>query len=398
MPKLESIFIESFRGLRNLQLKELGRINLLVGVNNSGKTSLLEALSIYSQPLDLREWWIISSQREREDRFVRSSILDSFQWLFPQESISTEKTALDQEFHTGKISISSSGSFPISNLLSTYTIIEELRIPRRRFAGGEDEDDSAELVNGLDMQIEVTPTIGGMDNQLSLDLPIQDESSRGVSINGNQLRLQIWEGESSIRLPRLRRYNVPIETVTPVSHRIESHQFRLLSEARYQNFKGDVVDLLSRVDCNIKDIEILTDPKSVSSRNQFSIYIQHEKLGLAPLATFGDGIRRLLHIALKMVRVRGGILLIDEIESTIHTEALQSSYSWLAKWCEEMDVQIFATTHSLEAVDALLEVTNSEDDLVLYRLEPDENETHVTRHAWSRLKVLREELGQEVRW
>ncbi|MFM7907086.1 MAG: hypothetical protein ACKPA9_18625 [Microcystis sp.] len=84
--------------------------------------------------------------------------------------------------------------------------------------------------------------------------------------------------------------------------------------------------------------------------------------------------------------------------SAIHTEALQSSFNWLVKWCQKMNVQLFATTHSLEAVDALLEVTEPESDLVLYRLEPKENYTRVVRHDWTRLKSLREDLGQEVRW
>ena len=106
----------------------------------------------------------------------------------------------------------------------------------------------------------------------------------------------------------------------------------------------------------------------------------------------------LLHIALKLASVRGGILLIDELEVTIHTEALQDSFKWLVQWCKQLDVQLFATTHSLEAVDALLDVTESESDLVLHRLEPKETHTRVVRHDWNRLKLLREELGQEVRW
>lgn len=65
-----------------------------------------------------------------------------------------------------------------------------------------------------------------------------------------------------------------------------------------------------------------------------------------------------------------------------------------------MDIQLFATTHSLEAVDALLQVTEveSEQNLVLYRLEPKESKTKVIRHDWNRLRRLREDLGQEVRW
>jgi len=63
-----------------------------------------------------------------------------------------------------------------------------------------------------------------------------------------------------------------------------------------------------------------------------------------------------------------------------------------------MDVQLFATTHSLEAVDGLLASAESDSDLVLYRLEPKESQTRVVRRDGHRLRRLREELGQEVRW
>jgi len=268
---LENITIHQFRGLRELELKNLGQINLLVGINNSGKTSVLEALSIYCHPLDLKVWLNTARQREQEYRVSRTPYLDSLQWLFTHDSL-----------------------------------------------------------------------------------------------------------------------------VSPASHRSDIGQFRLLSEVRFANFKTDVIDLLRQMDSNISDLEILLPPHSLSAR--FNIYIQHEKLGLVPVSTFGDGVRRLLHIALKLASVKGGILFIDELESAIHTEALQSSFNWLVKWCQKMNVQLFATTHSLEAVDALLEVTEPESDLVLYRLEPKENYTRVVRHDWTRLKSLREDLGQEVRW
>jgi AAA15 family ATPase/GTPase len=54
MKSLDSVIIHQFRGIRDLELKDLGRVNLLVGINNSGKTSVLEALQIYSNPLDIK--------------------------------------------------------------------------------------------------------------------------------------------------------------------------------------------------------------------------------------------------------------------------------------------------------------------------------------------------------
>ncbi|GAC1393566.1 MAG: hypothetical protein NVS4B11_00190 [Ktedonobacteraceae bacterium] len=41
---LPSLEIRNFRGFHHLQIERLGRVNLIVGKNNIGKTSLLEAL------------------------------------------------------------------------------------------------------------------------------------------------------------------------------------------------------------------------------------------------------------------------------------------------------------------------------------------------------------------
>lgn len=387
---LESITIHKFRGIRDLELKGLGHINLLVGINNSGKTSVLEALSIYCHPLDIRVWLSTARQREQEYRIPRTLSLDALQWLFAHDFL------LDREkLKTGTISISGSGSFAVKQMKATYEEIEGMFVSekRRRLVAGDDQlaesedeqigesEDLLEWRKGLDLRVELYTEQLSLFNSEEADI-IED--------------YQLWEHEFLSRASGKREPSLLTSVVTPASHRSDIGQLRLLSEARFHNFKADVIDLLRQMDHNISDIEILLSPESISSR--FNIYIQHERLGLAPVSTFGDGVRRLLHIALKLASVRGGIFLIDELESTIHTEALQNSFSWLVKWCKEMDVQLFATTHSLEAVDALLDVTEYESDLVLYRLEPKEMQTRVVRHDWDRLKRLREELGQEVRW
>ena len=322
----------------------------------------------------------------------RTSPLDSLQWLFTRDlSLNAEKNG------TGIISISGTGTFPVKHLKATYEEMEGMFISdkRRRLVVGDDQpsyseddqisesDDPLEVRRGVELRVELHTE---HTDQLTV-FGVEDEIIETY---------QLWENDFFSRALGKKEPNISTSVVTPVSHRSEDRQIKLLSDARFHNFKSDVLDLLRQMDRNISDIEILMSPDSVSSR--VNIYIQHERLGLAPVSTFGDGVRRLLHIALKLASVRGGILLIDELESTIHTEALQNSFGWLVKWCKEMDIQLFATTHSLEAVDALLEATEYESDLVLYRLEQKEMKTRVVRHDWNRLKRLREELGQEVRW
>ncbi len=50
----KSIKIENFRCFQSFELQQLGRVNLLVGKNNSGKTSILEAIQILSSQNNLQ--------------------------------------------------------------------------------------------------------------------------------------------------------------------------------------------------------------------------------------------------------------------------------------------------------------------------------------------------------
>lgn len=394
MKSLDSVIIHQFRGIRDLELKDLGRVNLLVGINNSGKTSVLEALQIYSNPLDIKTWLITACQRELQNRVPRNLLIDALRWLFSQNPVSTiESPELI-------ILISSTGLFSVKKLIASYEVIEEIWLKKSendQIQENEEEDDLIQenedipgVRKGMNLKIELFTE----DGQLSLFDTTPTITKNFPLWQNKGLYLHLYK-PSGTREPSLNT-----ATVTSSSHR-SADQIRLLSQARFRNFKSDVVRLLQQIDSNISDIEILSPPQSISSVSTSSvyIYIQHKKLGLVPLSSFGDGIRRLLHIALKLSSVKeGGILLIDELDSTIHTEALQNYFQWLVKWCAEMDVQLFATTHSLEAVDALLQVTESDSDLVLYRLEPKEEKTRVVRHDGYRLRRLRQELGQEVRW
>ncbi|CAD5919958.1 AAA family ATPase [Planktothrix agardhii 1806] len=393
MRHLESITIHQFRGLRDVKLDNLGQVNLLVGINHSGKTSVLEALSIYCHPLDIRVWLSTARQREQENRIPRTSMLDSLRWLFTHHSITNQE---QEQYIKETILISSQGEFPIQTMKASYQEMEEIwlseRNNKRNLAASQDE----EIIDSDESMLEVDE-LPGIRKGIELNVEIElntNQASLFPELDKMAETFQLWENDTRYKLHGKRNPSLLTAIVTPSSHRSDIGQFRLLSEARFDNFKSDVLELLQQIDQNISDIEILLPP---GSKSAFNIYIIHEKLGLAPVSTFGDGIRRLLHIALKLASVKGGILLIDELESTIHTEALQSSFNWLVKWCKEMNVQLFATTHSLEAVDALLEVTESASDLVLYRLEPKETKTLVIRHDWNRLKRLREEQGQEVR-
>jgi len=131
MKHLDNLTIHRFRGLRDLALQELGQINLLVGANNSGKTSVLEAISTYCRPLDIGEWLKTSERRE-----IKSSPklpLDAFKWLFPQKN-EVPKPSL----YLGETYISGNGSFQVVESRAIYNEMELL------YQSEKDIEDSAE--------------------------------------------------------------------------------------------------------------------------------------------------------------------------------------------------------------------------------------------------------------
>ncbi|HBQ97206.1 MAG TPA: hypothetical protein DD761_01545 [Cyanobacteria bacterium UBA11691] len=65
---LRSVKIENFRGLQSLELQDLGRLNLLVGANNCGKTSILEAIQLLCSPDDI-ESFIVSMETRGESSY-----------------------------------------------------------------------------------------------------------------------------------------------------------------------------------------------------------------------------------------------------------------------------------------------------------------------------------------
>ena len=378
MKHIDNLTIHRFRGLRDLTLQGLGQINILVGGNNSGKTSVLEAISTYCQPLDIGEW--LKTAGRREIKASPKIPLDAFKWLFPQKN-EVPKPIL----YLGETYISGNGSFQVVESRAIYNEIEML------FQSEKDIEDSTEdwLESYEDLEYK---SIRGANIELKAIL--RDPPEGIVIFLGNEVseNFEIWPRQRLISQSNHLYPRLPINMVTPVSHRMEKLESHLLSQAILRGLKDEVIKLLQIIDAEIVDLEIL-------SLGEFSpsIYINHKVLGFSPLSSFGDGVRRLLFISLTLAKVRGGVLLIDEIETAIHTVALRSSFAWIVQWCKQMNVQLFATTHSLEAIDAMLDASDSETDVVLYRLEKRESQTKAVRIEQERLQRLREDLGQEVR-
>ena len=72
-----------------------------------------------------------------------------------------------------------------------------------------------------------------------------------------------------------------------------------------------------------------------------------------PIDNYGDGLRRLLAFRLALVSTTDGYLLIDRIDADLHWTAMEDVWRLLVEVADRCNVQIFATTHSHDCVRGL---------------------------------------------
>ena len=117
-----------------------------------------------------------------------------------------------------------------------------------------------------------------------------------------------------------------------------------------------------------------------------------------PIGSLGDGIWRILGLALALVHAENGVLLIDEIDTGLHYTVMSDMWKLVSKTAKRLNVQVFATTHSRDAVDSLAAISRADvgekSDVTIQRLERDK------RHAVSYNEqeiIVAAERGTEVR-
>lgn len=379
---LRSFRVGAFRGLRDVELPDLARFNLLVGGNNSGKTSLLEAIAVYFAPVDMVAWADIARNRDvRMEAPWRSaeSPIDSIRWLFPQAIEPGSEAHQPVHLATGNNQL---------HRQELYATCEPMRgIPPEsafdnRFDGRFDRhgpkqaERSLREDSGWLIRVRKTPHVGGFQ------------------VKGGEHDFPLWS-RLGLRYGRAARRTGPaVFLLPPYAHRNEASNQYLMRTALIGDWKEEAVDLLGRIDPAIKGVEVVP-----SETGAAVLMIRHTHDGLVPVNILGDGIRRALSIALTIRAARGGIILIDEIEAALHVSALARFIPWFAQACIENDVQVIATTHSLEAIGTMTEAFSGDraNDLAAFHLSDRNDGTPPKRYSGAMLHRLVAERGLDIR-
>jgi energy-coupling factor transporter ATP-binding protein EcfA2 len=387
MPRypLDNVTIEGFRGIRDLSLDNLGLINLLVGPNNSGKTSVLEALSILCNPEDPYEW--LRVVQRREPGASRETRIHSLRWCFLQG----HQPAEQEVPFKGTCTFLRYGSTALLTLRAIYTDIDG--DPVGCAGSFSDRDVSPQGRRGaLEPGPEPAPRRGA---KITHRIEFGDPRLFRARDRVQPVVVHLWDGDP-IPPDHLLPFQDPVsvQTLTPSSWQTDPGHVRSLSPLLLGRDRSAVLELIREFDHEVSDI------REVRSGGEApEIHLVHERLGAAPITAFGGGLVRAVLLAGTILSLReGGILLIDEVETGIHESSMARLFRWVARVSRQMNVQIVATTHSLEVVDAMAyAAADGQTDLVIFHLDQTDRQNIVKRINMDLLSRLRRERALDVR-
>ena len=93
-----------------------------------------------------------------------------------------------------------------------------------------------------------------------------------------------------------------------------------------------------------------------------------------PIGTLGEGAWRMLGLALALAAAKGGVLLIDEIDTGLHYTVMEKMWQLVLETATRLDVQVFATSHSRDCYESLAAIAapNASEDrrITIQRIDP----------------------------
>jgi len=342
---LESLEIKNYRNLNELKIDSLRRINLITGKNNTGKSALLEAISLYANKGDLS--WIYQLLDERGENYKpeqnnKNPVETNIRTLSSLFTDRKEGYNLKDAISIGIIEDTLFGkarSFEKSISLRFVKYYDEIvyrednvlkeRIPIRRKRIIIEEPD---IDNALDIHRGFEIGIGNGD---SFIIPLEEE---------RDLRLSYKNIIRNDNFQFIRTKNIEREVNGKLWDNIA-----LTEKEEY------VIEALRIIETNIEKITFIGQ---LSSQRRTTVVKLRNNSIVLPLKSMGDGINRILTIILALINSDNGFLLIDEFENGLHYSVQEELWKIIFKLAKKLKVQVFATTHSNDCINAFQTVLN----------------------------------------
>ncbi len=375
---LDSLNIKNYRNLRKLSISSLGKVNLIIGKNNTGKSTLLEAIAVYATKGDLSLIYQLLGDRGENFRQNDPNKNTTELNIRAISSLFTDRLVGFEE--SDAISIGSLRSTLIGDSLSSEKTIS-LRFVKyfdeiqKDLQGGITARKRILAQNALDQEfanlkegIEIKE--GKSSSIISFEEDRLFRNRTGFRIQGNNDNLQF-----------IRTRNIDRE--------INGKLFDKIILTEKEKF---VIEALKIIEPSTERIAFVEE-----SLGERSAVIKLSKSAtILPLRSMGDGINRILTIILALVNADNGFLLIDEFENGLHHTVQEQLWKIIFDLAGKLNVQIFATTHSEDCIIGFAAILNRHDNLTEGKLIRLENRNGTIRQVEYDAEEIRIATDQNI--
>ncbi len=313
MSYIKHVEINKFRAIKQLTLSDLSRINILVGDNNSGKTTFLEAIQLLFVSSDLNAVKRVINQRTILNP-SSANFYTSFMKLFNVEQ-DTNHLDLDiyAETEDGKLEFEIEGKEKeITGTYALSLVSEPSRKKKQEYVPEQASLFTGRIIAGRGENTEETPI-----KCTSLD--------RTNSLPAKKGEIQYISSFGHLRYDLLQNI-------------VDNPEYKSLAINILNQFDESIADI-----CYTKEDDG-TFLETIITKNGVKM----------PFSIYGDGIKKILFILNKLFDASDSILLIDEIETGLHKKYYDIMFPIIFALAERLNVQLFIATHSIEAIDAIL--------------------------------------------
>lgn len=338
--------IKHFRLFRDVHVKGLSWVNLLVGKNNVGKSAFLEAIHLYRSGA---EPTVILKQLQRRGEQVLVDVGEATPHLDPWRSLSVL-------FYQRK--------WPEILDKSIFLEVEDTSVHMLIT-----DNYKGEKVHFLNLSPYRYERLDFGDSPPWI--------MARVFRNGEPLFRRLFSLTESYSLYQVPR-NADLSDIAylPAMLERDSRELALWWDAlSLTPMADDVIDGLRLIDPDIEKLNFI-ESRVPGGTNGRAPFVRHRLSDEPiPLRSLGDGMGRLLQIMLGLCQSKGGILLIDEFENGLHWSVQTKIWSLVFALAARLEVQVFATTHSRDCVRAFQEVWHENKTLAsFHRLERHNDE------------------------
>jgi len=348
---LDSLYIKNYRNLKELKINSLGKINLITGKNNTGKSTVLEAIAIYATKgyLDL----IYQLLEERGETFKQRNANTNL--------IETNIKIFSSLFYNRIVGFNAENVISIGNLENTLSD-ENL---------SSEDNISLRFVKYIDeIHIDEQGNRTTKRKFLQNDSAIREDYKIGFEIKSRDKSYVLSlaeDGKSHYRYIRPESNdNVQfIETRRGINRDINGNLFDNVALTDKEQYVIEALKIIEPLTERIAFVEETLGERS-------AVIKLSDSQQILSLQSMGDGINRILTIILALVNAGNGYLLIDEFENGLHYTVQEKLWSIIFQLSKKLNIQIFATTHSEDCIkgfESVLNKSNSVSDGKLIRLD-----------------------------